>query len=120
MLNTKQKQLITYIIEFGNITKACIKVKVERKTYYEWLKNEEFATELKLQQDNVYNNALIELKSLFNEAIDTYKVLLSSEDESIKFRTATAIIDNTVKLIENKELQERIEALEAATEEKKG
>ena len=66
--------------------------------------------ELKKQQGN------IKLKSLFNY---DYKDLIKSEDKSIKFRTESAIIDNTVKLIDNKELQERIEALEAVTEEKR-
>jgi len=117
MLTAKQARLIALIIETGNITKACSKAKIERNTYYTWLKDEEFAAELKTQQDNLYNNALMELRSLFNSAVDTYKDLLSSEDESIKFRTATAIIDNTVKLIESKELAGRIEALEKAVEQ---
>jgi len=118
MLNNNQKKLIPLIIKLGNIDAACKKAKVSRQTYYEWLKDEEFATELKAQQDLIYNSALIELNNLVGNAVNTYKELLNSEDESIKFRTASAILDNRLKLIDNKELQARIEALEQAVENK--
>jgi len=119
MLNSKQKKFIPEFIKTGSINAACKIVKIDRQTYYNWLKDEEFAAELKQQQDSLYSGALTELKSLFNNAVDAYKALLTSNDESIKFRTASAIIDNTVKIIDNKELQERIEILEQATEEKR-
>lgn len=117
MLNTKQSQLIPLIIKLGNIDKACKDAKIDRKTYYNWLENEEFAKELKKQQDFVYNSALSELKNLNTDAVSKYRELLNCQDKSIEFRTASAIIDYTNKLIEGKELKERIEALEQAIEE---
>jgi len=118
MLSNKQKKLIPLIIKLGKVEPACKKAGINKTTYYEWLKDEEFATELKTQQDQIYNSALIELNNLVGDAVSTYRELLNSEDESIKFRTASAILDNRLKLIESKELQERIEALEKTVENK--
>ena len=101
-----------------SIEQACKKAGINKTTYYEWLKNEEFSTELKTQQENVYNAAIVELNNLVGDAVGTFRDLLNSEDESIKFRTASAILDNRFKLVESKELQERIEALEKAVENK--
>lgn len=117
-LSPNQKKLIPLIIKLGNIDQACKSAKISRQTYYDWLKDDEFSQELKAQQDFVYNSALDELKSLNTDAVKVYRDLLNSEDEGIKFRTASAIIDYTHKLIEGKELKERIEALEQSLEDK--
>jgi len=118
MLNAKQKKLIPLIIKLGSIDQACKKTDISRHTYYDWLKDKEFAQELKLQQDQIYNSALIELNNLVGDAVNTYRELLSSDDESIKFRAASAILENRLKLVESKELKERIEALEVLAQEK--
>lgn len=112
MLNTKQNKFITAFLKAGQINTACKEAGISKPTYYEWLKIEEFAKELKEQQDFIYNAALVELNNLVNDAVSTYRDLLNSQDESIKFRTASAILDNRLKLVESKEIQERIKALE--------
>lgn len=117
MLNTKQKKYIAAFLKFGQINIACKEARISKPTYYEWLKIKEFTDELKQQQDCVYNSALNELKNLNTDAVSKYRELLNCKDKSIEFRTASAIIDYTNKLIEGKELKERIEALEQAIEE---
>jgi phage terminase small subunit len=118
MLNTKQAKFIPEFIKTGSVNKACNKAKIDRQTYYNWMKEEEFASELKKQQDALYNGALAELESLFNTALNAFKDLINSEDESIKFRTAKEIIDNITKQKDNRAIIERLEALEQALEEK--
>lgn len=112
MLNRKQKKLIPLIINCENIDQACKQAQISRQTYYDWLKDKEFNKELKKQQDSIYKNALIELKNLNTVAIKVYRDLLDSNDESIKFRTASAILELTNKLIENKEIKEKLETIE--------
>lgn len=112
MLTTKQSQLIPLIINLGNIDKACKTAKIDRTTYYNWLENEELAKELKKQQDCVYNSALNELKNLNTDAVNKYRELLNCQDKTIEFRTASAIIDYTNKFVENKDIKERLEAME--------
>jgi len=112
MLTEKQKKFIPELLKTGSINATCKKLKIDRKTYYNWTKEEEFATELKTQQDILYRDSLDKLKTALPDAIKTLKDLLSDNASNIKLRAATAIIDNTVKLIENKEFRERIEALE--------
>lgn len=118
MLNTKQNKLIPLIIKLGNIDKACKEAQISRQTYYDWLENEEFAAELKKQQDSFYNDALVELNNLVGDAVAKYRELINCQDKPLEFRVASAIIENRLKLIEAKDLQERIEAIEKAIEDK--
>jgi len=119
-LKPNQKKLIAKIIELGNVTEACKIVKIDRKTYYDWLKDDIFANELKKQQDAVYNSAIVELKSLNTKAVQVLNEFLDDKDANpnIRYRVACSVIENTVKLIESKELKERIEVLEKAVEDK--
>ena len=55
--------------------------------------------------------------NLVGEAVETYRKLLNSKDKSIKFLTASAILDNRFKLVESKDIQERIKALEYGLEQ---
>lgn len=120
MLSAKQKKFIPEYLKTGSIKTACKKGGITENTYQNWRDDADFMAELKKQEDILYNTSIDKLKNALPDAIDTLKTLLKDEASSIQLRAACAIIDNSVKLIENKELQERIEALEAATEEKKG
>ncbi len=119
MLTTKQKKFIPEYLKTGSIKTACKKVGITENTYQNWRDDAEFMAELKKQEDLLYNISIDKLKNALPDAIDTLKELLKDEASNIKLRASCAIIDNSVKLIDNKELQERIEALEVATEEKR-
>ena len=120
MLTVKQKQFIPEYLKTGNAKATCKKLKIGETTYQNWRDDAEFMAELKKQEDELYKASIDKLKNALPDAIDTLKDLLKDEASSIKLRASCAIIDSTVKFVENKELQERIEALEATTEEKKG
>lgn len=113
-LTQKQKLAITAYLLTGCAKTACKKAKVTEQTWQHWKnKDEEFKEELKKQQDNVYNASLDKLKGALPDAVDKLKDLLVDEQSSIQLRAACALLDYSVKLVENKELKERIEALEA-------
>lgn len=116
MLNTKQKKFIPEYLKTGCIKSTCKKLKINESTYFKWKENPKFLAELKKQEEILYNDSLDKLRTLFPEAIDTFKNLLKSGNEGIQFRTACAVIDNMVKLLENKELKDRIEAVEEILE----
>jgi cation transport regulator ChaB len=117
-LNDKQRQLIPLIISFGNIEKACKKAEVGRATFYLWLKDNNFVMELRAQQETIYNQAIIGLQMLLNKAIEVYQALLDSKDDALRFRAASAVIENTIKLTEQKELKDRLDKIEEALERK--
>ena len=94
MLKVKQHRFILALIQLGSIEAACKKVGITRPTYYEWLKNEVFVQKLQEQQELIYNNSIVDMKNLFIKAVENYENLLNSKNESIKFRTASSIINN--------------------------
>ena len=117
-LNDKQRKLVPLVISLGNVDKACQEAGIARATFYLWLKDENFVAELRAQQETVYNRILIELHGLLSKSIDVYRELLDGEDDSLRFRTATAVIENTVKLTEQKELKDRLDKIEEIMESK--
>ena len=118
MLTAKQKKFIPEYLKTGSIKEACNKVKISEITYQNWRNDSEFMAELKKQQDKLYNDSLDKLKTLSDSAINTLKRLLDSNNEAIKLRAANAILDNTFKFVESKDLKERIEALEELIKDK--
>jgi hypothetical protein len=117
-LNDKQRKIIPLIISLGNIDRACHEAGIARATFYLWLKDDNFVMELRGQQETVYNRILIELHGLLGKAIDVYRDLLDCDDDSLRFKTSTAVIENTIKLTEQKELKDRLDKLEEAVEDK--
>ena len=120
MLKPKQMQLIPLIVELGSIEAACRAAKISRSTYYEWLKNKEFAKELEKRQDYLYQNAMVKLKSLHDDAVKAYQELVNSNNESIKLRAAKIILDDLAKYKEINDFDVRIEALEKDSGIQKG
>jgi len=117
MLNSKQKMFIAEFLKTGEITSSCDNIGIARSTYTRWLKNEEFSKELGLRQSKQYENALNKLGGLFSSAVETYDNLLSSDDESIRYRAAKAIVEDAYKLIKARELAERVDIIEQKVRE---
>jgi hypothetical protein len=117
-LNDKQRKLVPLVISLGNIDKACRAAGVARATFYLWLKDVSFVAELRAQQETVYNRILIELHGLLGKSIEVYRELLDCDDDSLRFKTATAVIENTIKLTEQKELKDRLDKIEETLESK--
>ena len=118
MLNSKQKKFIPEYLKTGNVKATCKQLKIDESTYYKWRDGTDFTAELRKQEDKLYNQSLDKLRTALPDAIDTLKNLLKDDAASIRLRSACAIIDNTFKLVETKELKERVEILEKAALDK--
>jgi len=119
MLTAKQKKFIPEYLKIGCIKTTCKNLKMDESTYFRWRNDVEFMAELKKRQDELYNTSIDKLKNLSGSAIDTLKELLGDDVSSIRLRAAIAILDNNFKFIDNKELRERLEALEELIEKEK-
>jgi len=119
-LSGKQTKAIAVILQSRTITDGCRKAKISRETFYEWLRNETFKAEFEGQRKEIIDFALHELKIASREAVEVLSGLLKSKKDSIKFRTATAIIENVLKSLELEDLNKRIEVLEKSIMKKGG
>ena len=116
-LTAKQLEIITEFIKVGKVEEACKQVGIAKSTYYEWLKMPEFQAELKQQQEQVYENTVSSMKYLISKAVETQEQLLSSENERVRLRVSSAIINNAVKILELANFNKKLQGIEKHMEE---
>ena len=106
-LSQKQIKLIPLLITTGNIEKACSEAGISRNTYYLWIKDDDFKDELRSQMEGAYFDNVNGLKGLTCKAINVLGDLLNSDDEQVKVKVATTILDKATRLIDDLERKER-------------
>jgi len=73
----------TYIKKMGNISKACEEVGIERKTFYNWMKEPKFK--------EMYDNAIKQHNDLIYSKI--YKLAAKEDKDMLKFWAKTQMKD---------------------------
>jgi len=116
-LTPKQKEVISEFIKIGKIEQACEQAGIARSTYYEWLKIPEFQKELQQQQEQVYESTVSSMKYLFSKAVETQEQLLNSENERVRLRVSSSIINNAVKIFELANFNKRLQGIEKHLDE---
>lgn len=111
-LTEKQKKAIPLILEAPSISEGCRKAGISRVCFYEWLKDPVFKAAFARQRQELVDLALHELKTSASEAVGVLRGLLKAEGESIRLRTAQAILENVLKSIELENIEKRVEELE--------
>ncbi len=115
-LAPRQREAIPKILAAKNITEGVKKARIKRETFYSWLKDPLFKAEFARQRDEIIDLALYELKSTASEAVNVLKSFLNAESESVRFRSATAILEHISKFRELESIERRIEAIERKME----
>ncbi|OGI04484.1 MAG: hypothetical protein A2Y25_06000 [Candidatus Melainabacteria bacterium GWF2_37_15] len=116
-LTPKQLEVILEFIKIGKVEEACKQAGIAKSTYYEWLKIPEFQAELKQQQEQVYESTVSSMKYLLSKAVETQEQLLNSENERVRLRVSSAIINNAVKIFEMANLNKRLQGIEKHLDE---
>lgn len=111
-LTKNQLQAIPLILEAKSITEGVKKAGISKTTFYDWLKAPEFKSEFVRQRQELVDLALHELKTTTSEAVGVLRGLLKAEGESVRLRTAQAILENVLKSIELENIEKRLTELE--------
>jgi hypothetical protein len=117
-LTTRQLKAIPVIVASPTYSKGCKKAKLNRTTFYEWLKIPEFKAELDRQRNEVAAEAFGVLSQGLTKAVETLVNLLDNNDGRLKRLAAKDIIDFIIRHKENEDLEQRIEAIEQRLSEK--
>jgi len=118
-LTARQLKAIPIIVANATYSEACKKAKVNRTTFYEWLKIPEFKAELNRQRDEVAAEAFGILSQSLTQAVETLVGLLDNKDDRLKRPAAKDIIDFIIRHKENEDLDERLKEVENLLAEKK-
>lgn len=111
-LTTRQRKAIPIILASKTITEGVEKAGIKRETFYKWNRTPEFKEAFREQRQEMIDLALHELKVSTSEAVGVLRALLSAEGESIRLRTAQAILDNILKSVEIENIEHRLDVLE--------
>ncbi len=118
-LRDRQIKAIPHIVSNPTYEQGCKKARINRTTFYKWLKIPEFKAELDRQRDEVASEAFGVLSQSLTKAVETLAGLLDNKDDRLKRLTAKDIIDFIIRHKENEDLDKRLSEVEKLLAEKK-
>lgn len=116
-LTDRQRRVIPIILSCKTIVTGCRKARLSRTTLYEWLKQPEFKKAFEVESRETVEEALRALKMLANDSVNVLSRLLRARSESVRYRTATAIIENLLRSRDQDELESRLAQLEQSVQD---
>ena len=117
-LTDRQLKAIPIIVTSPTYSQACKKAKVNRTTFYEWLKIPEFKAELDRQRNEIAAEAFGVLSQSLTQAVEALVGLLKNKDNRLKRLAAKDVIDFIIRHKENEDLNERLKEVEKLLAEK--
>ncbi len=111
-LTDRQLKAIPLIVASPTYTEGCKGAKLNRTTFYEWLKIPEFKAELDRQRDEIAAEAFGVLSQGLTKAAETLVSLLDNKDDRLKRLAAKDVIDFIIRHKEVEDLDERLTAIE--------
>ena len=117
-LTARQLKAIPIIVASFTYSEGCKEAKLNRTTFYEWLKIPKFKAELNRQRNEVAAEAFGVLSQGLTKAVETLVGLLDSKDGRLKRLAAKDIINFIVRHKENEDLDERLRKVEKLLAEK--
>ncbi len=110
---------ISFIVSSPTYTEGMKKAKVNRSTFYKWLKVSAFKEELDRKRDEIADEAFGVLSQSLTKAVETLVALLDNKDDRLKRLTAKDIIDFMIRHKEIEDLDKRLTAIEQRLDSRK-
>lgn len=116
-LSSRQVKALPYFSVISSVEGACKKANISKETFYKWIKNPLFKTELERLRNSIVDDAISQLKTNTTKATETLVCLLERDDcPAIQRAAANDILNHVLKFMELKEIEDRLKTLEAARE----
>ncbi len=112
-LSKRQKQALPIFASNLTIEEACERAGISRNTFYEWLKEPQFKSELERLRNEIVNEAVNHLKITSTKAAKTLGNLLERDDSpTVQRAAANDVLGHVMKFMELKELEDRLADIE--------
>jgi len=118
-LTDRQLKAIPHIVSCSTYTEGCKKAKINKTTYYKWLKDPEFKAELDKKRNEVVSDAFGILSQGLTKAVENLVELLDHTDDRLKRMACKDIIEYVLKHKEIEDIDERLTAIEQRLSEQK-
>jgi len=117
-ISPRQAKAITALLGLGSVEGAARATGISVATLWRWQRNDPaFASALREARQTALDDAYRLLQGSALVAVLRLKNLLNARSEQVQLAAARALLDNALKVAELQNLEERISALEAATEQ---
>lgn len=118
ILTTKQRQAIGALLTERTIAQAAQKIGVSAPTVQRWLRDESFVAELRAVQADLLQAATVTLATAQADSLKTLEDLRdNSSSDTVRLGAARTLVELFFKFRENSDIEERLQALEAAIHE---
>lgn len=112
-LSSRQQQVLPIFASNLTIEEACERAGISRNTFYEWLKEPQFKSELNRLRNEIVNEAVNHLKITSTKAARTLADLLERDDSpTVQRAAANDVLGHVMKFMELKELEDRLADIE--------
>ena len=119
-LTSEKMRLLEILVFNSDMQAAAEAVGVSRATAYRWLQEREFKEELARQRDAVLSTAMAGIKTLAERAVTELANLLNTKDDRLRRQLCNDLLSHAIKVRELEDYENRLVALEKATQEKRG
>jgi hypothetical protein len=111
-MKPKQNQAIELLAQGSSIDATASIVKVNRRTIYQWMKNQEFAVALHDKSAEVVEGLNRRLVKLNEKALDVLEAGLESRSEAIRLRSAIYLNGKLYEVLGDLEILRRLDQIE--------
>lgn len=120
-LTKRQELAIQELLNPANkkIEEVACKVRISRRSLYNWLKIPEFRKRLEEEKNRITQEAFDKLRITLSKSVETLGELLDSQSEATRLKVCQMILDYNIRLIEVHEIEKRLTNLEVQNQDKK-
>lgn len=117
-LSTKKLDAVKALLSCPTVAEASRQCGTPEQTLHKWLRNEEFAAELKKGRNASFNRATDALKRYALNAVDALYGLMTAADATPRDRISAAdkILSHAIRYVDSNEMQAKLEELRAKVE----
>lgn len=119
MISDKQSKFIEAYLSSNSITEAVSKCKISRKTAYNYLDNVDVKEEIQKRKTELMKDTTLFMQNNLKKASQVLMDIINDKEtpQSVKVQAINSLFSNCQKLVENTDILERIEELEARADE---
>ena len=111
-MKPKQNQAIELLAQGTSVDATASIVKVNRRTIYQWMKDQEFALALHDKSAEVIDRLNHRLVNLNDKALDVLDACLDSDSEAIRLRSAIYLNSKLYEILGDLEILRRLDQIE--------
>lgn len=119
-ISPRQVRAITALLQSRNITTACERARIPRRTLYRWFDDKSFQEALQKAESEAIGNVTRSLLAGSETALEVlYQVMVEGDETNIRRNASTSWLNLAMKYKEIADILPRIERLERIYEEKR-